>query len=153
MLLKTNYSCKNPIDFQMHNAQGQIQWYLVPADCCVMRAEHWFTNTTLTKWCADARATRKSILKMCSSTILTRQSKRPSDKKIQIVRHPVICFIRTRIIQCVVRHIIINVIFKASWLDNTVCGWFNWLLVESRERVKEGDSRREDQEASVSAEH
>lgn len=62
-------------------------------------------------------------------------------------------FIKTYITQCVVQNIIINMIFKASWLDNTVCGSFNWLLVESRERQKEGDSRWEDQEASVSAKH
>lgn len=45
---------------------SDIQWYLVPTDCCVMRIEHWITNTVLTIWWADAGASEELILKMSS---------------------------------------------------------------------------------------
>lgn len=48
---------------------GEILWYQVPADCCVMRAELWITNTVLMAWWAEARAGK--ILK-CAALHLNR---------------------------------------------------------------------------------
>lgn len=130
------YSCKKLIDFQIakcgcviHEARFRdILQNLVPTDCCVMCSELQ-TQAVLMIWWADARASRRLTLNMCSSTyeqvhIPLGLSKPPSD---------IVCVLHflSKVVLYVVN--IINVFFRASWKRH-FCN-SNWLLVVRTERL------------------